>query len=178
VTGLSRDRIVEAAIALVGREGLGELSMRRLAADLGAGTMSIYNHVASKEDLLDAMVEHVVADVRVSNSPDWREVVTTWATDTRRTLLDHRPLIPLVVAPGRVEHVGRVGVAVREALVRSGLREGAAALIVRVVARYTAGAVVLDAPRDRRARPPRAALDATFAAGLEALLRGLDAQIG
>src|SRR5207253_1149286 len=79
---LTRERVIDAAIALAEREGLGELSMRRLAVELGSGTMSLYNHVADKDDLLDGMVEQVLAGVRVSSSPDWRDVAATWATDS------------------------------------------------------------------------------------------------
>jgi AcrR family transcriptional regulator len=166
--------VVDAAMALVEEHGLAELSMRRLAAELDAGTMSLYNHVSDKEDLLDGMVDRVLAPVRVSGGADWKEVVTTWATDTRRALLDHRALVPVVVSSERAAHLGRITAAVREALEAQGMAAARAALVVRVASRYLAGAVLLDAPRLRRRRTPRAALDATFAEGLEALLRGLD----
>lgn len=152
--------------------------MRRLAAELGAGTMSIYNHVTDKDDLFDAMVQRIVGEVRVTAAADWQEIVTGWVTDSRRALLDHRALVPLVVAPERSGHIGQIGVAVREALEGLGLRPSDAALVVRVAARYLAGSVLLDTPRDRRGRPPREALDATFAAGLEALLVGLTEAVG
>ena len=175
---LTRERVVDAAIALVERDGLGELSMRRLAAELGAGTMSLYNHVADKDDLFDAMVEHVLAPVRISTSDDWREVVATWATDSRAALLDRRDLIPLVVAPRRLDHLGRISRAVAAALVRDGLAPRTAATTVRIVGRYFAGAVLLDAPRLRLGDIRRDKLDETFAIGLHALLAGLGAEIG
>jgi AcrR family transcriptional regulator len=165
--------VVDAAIALVAREGLAELSMRRLAADLGAGTMSLYNHVADKEDLYDAMVEHVLASVRVAPSGDWQEVVAHWATDSRAALLDRIDLIPLVIAPQRLEHLGRISRAVAAALVEAGLAPRDAAVVVRVVGRYFAGAVLLDAPRLRSDAAVRGRLDTTFTTGLRALLVGL-----
>jgi AcrR family transcriptional regulator len=170
---LTRERVVDAALALVERDGLSELSMRRLAAELGAGTMSLYNHVADKEDLFDAMAEHVLADVRVADSDDWQEIVALWASDSRQVLLDRIALIPLVVAPQRLNLLGGLGRAVGVAMTRAGLEPTEATMVVRVVARYFAGAVLLDAPRVRLGDVPRPALDATFTAGLDALLRGL-----
>jgi AcrR family transcriptional regulator len=172
-SALTRERVVDAAIALAEREGLAELSMRRLAAELGAGTMSLYNHVADKEDLFDAMVEHVLAPVRISSSDDWREVVALWATDSRAALLDRLDLIPLVIAPQRLDHLGRISRAVAAALVSAGLAPRDAATTVRVVGRYFAGAVLLDGPRLRRGDVRREKLDETFAVGLHALLAGL-----
>ena len=169
--------MVDAAIGLVEREGLAELSMRRLAAELGAGTMSLYNHVTDKEDLYDAMVEHVLASVRVAHSDDWREVVDHWATDSRAALLDRIDLIQLVIAPQRLDHLGRISRAVAAAAVEAGLDLRAAALTVRVVGRYFAGAVLLDAPRLRADGAVREKLDDTFAAGLRALLVGLATEV-
>jgi AcrR family transcriptional regulator len=176
-SALTRERVVVAAIALAERDGLAELSMRRLAAELGAGTMSLYNHVSDKEDLFDGMVEAVLAPVRIADSVDWREIVATWATDGRQVLLDRIDLIPLVIAPQRLVHLGRISGAVGSALERAGLEPGAAATVVRVVGRYFAGAVLLDAPRLRNGGVSRAALDQTFATGLSALLSGLDAEV-
>ncbi len=175
---LTRERVVDAAIAVAEREGLAELSMRRLAAELGSGTMSLYNHVSDKDDLFDAMVEQVLSAVRVSPSSDWREVAATWATDSRRVLLDRIALIPLVVAPQRSVHLGRISRAVAVELVQAGLGPEAGAVVVRVVGRYFAGAVLLDAPRLRTGGVDRAALDQTFSIGLTALLAGLGPEVG
>ncbi len=174
---LTRERVIDAAITIAERDGLAELSMRRLASELGAGTMSLYNHVADKEDLFDGMVERVLAPVRVSDDDDWQDVVSTWATDSRRVLLDRIDLIPLVIAPQRLAHLGRISGAVAEALDRCGVPARDAAVVVRVVGRYFAGAVLLDAPRLRSRGVSREALDRTFAVGLEALLVGLAVEV-
>jgi AcrR family transcriptional regulator len=60
---LSRDRIVEAAVALADAGGFASLSMRNLADELDAGTMALYRHVANKEDLLDGMVDVVFGEM-------------------------------------------------------------------------------------------------------------------
>ena len=176
-SALTRERVIDAAITVAERDGLAELSMRRLAAELGAGTMSLYNHVADKEDLYDAMVEHVLAPVRVADDGDWRAVVALWATDSRGALLDRIDLIPLVIAPQRLAHLGRISGAVADALGRCGMAPQDAAVVVRVVGRYFAGAVLLDAPRLRAGGVSREALDRTFAIGLDALLVGLAADV-
>jgi len=59
---LSVDRIVDAGIALADREGLDAVSMRRVAQELGGGTMSLYRHVPGKGELLDLMFDRAVAE--------------------------------------------------------------------------------------------------------------------
>ncbi len=59
---LTRERIVDAALALVEAEGLAALTTRRLGHALGCEAMSIYHHFPSKQHLLDGMVDHVIAD--------------------------------------------------------------------------------------------------------------------
>ncbi|GLY69541.1 TetR/AcrR family transcriptional regulator [Amycolatopsis taiwanensis] len=71
---LTVERIVRAGIAIADAEGLDALSMRRVATDLGASTMSLYRHVSSKDDLVALMVEAALADVPLPDSAprDWR----------------------------------------------------------------------------------------------------------
>jgi len=66
---LSRSRIVETAINLIDEEGLASLTARQLAARLGCKAMSLYNHIASMDDLLDAIVDELLASV-VRSAPD------------------------------------------------------------------------------------------------------------
>src|SRR3954453_3457632 len=74
---LTRDAIVEAALALLEREGMQGLSMRKLAQELGAGAASLYWHVGDKEELLSLMLDRIVgeAEVREPSGEDWREQV-------------------------------------------------------------------------------------------------------
>jgi DNA-binding transcriptional regulator YhcF (GntR family) len=71
---LTRPRIVAAAIALADRDGLADLSMRRLAVDLGVATMSLYRHVPSRDDLLLGMIDATIGSVALpARPPDgWR----------------------------------------------------------------------------------------------------------
>jgi AcrR family transcriptional regulator len=89
--GLSVDRIVEAAIAVADEEGLGALTMRRVAERLDVGTMSIYTHVPAKAELIDVMLDTVLAEV---TGPDhapgpWRERLEQVARGLRALYLRH-----------------------------------------------------------------------------------------
>ncbi|MEU0836436.1 TetR/AcrR family transcriptional regulator [Streptomyces sp. NPDC005969] len=71
---LTVERIVRAGIVVADAEGLDALSMRRVAMELGTGAMSLYRHVASKDDLVTLMVEAAMTDVPLPDSPprNWR----------------------------------------------------------------------------------------------------------
>ena len=60
---LSRERILDTALALVDEEGIEALSMRKLGQALGYEAMSLYNHVANKDDLLDGILDLVLAEM-------------------------------------------------------------------------------------------------------------------
>lgn len=89
---LSRERIVATAVALLDAEGLGGLTMRGLADDLGSGVMSLYWHVSSKEDVLDLALDAVL-DYRApapGDAPqDWRGAVVHMLEDWRASMLRH-----------------------------------------------------------------------------------------
>lgn len=75
--GLSRERVVRAAIAIADAEGLGALSMRRVAAEFGTSTMALYRHVPSKGELVRLMSEAVFGGVPVGPEPaGWRPRLT------------------------------------------------------------------------------------------------------
>lgn len=88
---LTRDRIVAAAVELADAGGLDALSMRTLADGLGAAPMSLYRHVANKEDLLDAMIDVVFGEIDVdSGQSDWKAEMRQRAIETRAALSRHR----------------------------------------------------------------------------------------
>jgi AcrR family transcriptional regulator len=87
---LSRDRVLRTAIALADERGLGELSMRRLAKELGVEAMSLYNHVAHKGDLLDGMIDLVFSEIDAPSSEgDWKAALRRRAVSTRAALRRH-----------------------------------------------------------------------------------------
>jgi len=99
---LSRRRVVEAAVALADAEGLGGLTMPALAAELGVGTMSLYRHVADKDDLLDAMAGHVLGGLHVPpGAPDdWEGRVVGYLRLVRAEALRHPALARILADRG------------------------------------------------------------------------------
>ncbi|MFD3505898.1 TetR/AcrR family transcriptional regulator [Nocardia sp. NPDC058666] len=90
-TPLTRERVLRAAIDLADQEGLDALSMRRLAKAVGVEAMSLYNHVANKDDLLDGIIDLVVAEIYVPETGgDWRAELRQRATSAHEVLLRHR----------------------------------------------------------------------------------------
>jgi AcrR family transcriptional regulator len=87
---LTLDRIVEAAITLADRDGIDGVSMRRVAAELGVGTMSLYRYVPGKAELLALMLDRVEApDEAGPVGPSWRDTVEAVARGTYRLYLAH-----------------------------------------------------------------------------------------
>jgi AcrR family transcriptional regulator len=87
---LSRDRVLRAAVDLADAHGLEALSMRRLARELGVEAMSLYNHVANKDDLLDGIVDIAVAEIAVPERGEpWKAAMRRRAISTRHVLVSH-----------------------------------------------------------------------------------------
>jgi AcrR family transcriptional regulator len=103
-TKLSRERVMQAAIALADEDGIESLTMRKLGEQVGVEAMSLYNHVANKVDLLDGMIDGVFAEVQVpSGDIDWRSAMRGRAVSLREVLGRHRWAIGLMEsrsAPG------------------------------------------------------------------------------
>ncbi|MEU8637354.1 TetR/AcrR family transcriptional regulator [Amycolatopsis sp. NPDC048633] len=95
----SVERIVRTAITIADTEGLPALSMRRVAAELGSGTASLYRYVASRDDLLDLMIDEVKGAEDAEVTGDWRADLMSVARQVRTTLLRHPWLSGAI--PGR-----------------------------------------------------------------------------
>jgi AcrR family transcriptional regulator len=89
-TPLSRERVLDAAIGLADAGGIESLSMRKLAKELGVEAMSLYNHVANKGDLVDAIVDRVVGEIELpADSDDWEREIRTYAVSAHEAFLRH-----------------------------------------------------------------------------------------
>jgi len=87
---LTRTRVLREAVALADEGGIEGLTMRRLGQRLGVEAMSLYNHVANKDDLLDGMADLVSADFAVPAPGDeWREALRRAATSAHDVLVRH-----------------------------------------------------------------------------------------
>src|SRR6516225_10051544 len=94
---LSRERILRAAVAIADESGIGSLSMRKLGQALGVEAMSLYNHVASKSDLLDGMVDIVFSEIGLPDGDlGWKLAMRQRAISAREVLARHRWAIGLM----------------------------------------------------------------------------------
>ncbi|MFE2475443.1 TetR/AcrR family transcriptional regulator [Streptomyces sp. NPDC001194] len=145
---LSRDRIVEAAGALVDAEGLGAVSTRRLAAALGVSGPSLYNHFRTKDEILDAVADAVSARVDLSMfepgaGRDWREALHDWAHSYRDALSDHPNIVPVLArGPGRRPAGLRVADAVFGAMTEAGWPPAQATRIGALMRYFILGSAV------------------------------------
>lgn len=180
--GLSRERVLEAAVALVDEEGLDALTMRRLAEELGVEAMSLYRYVKNKDDLLDGLHATILAELVVPDlKGPWREVLRELARAFRRTLEAHPRAVLLfatrpAVAPGAVEHVERV----LQLLVAAGFGADAVHAFqagFTFVVGHTLWRLGSSADWLPPSRPGAHGLDEEFEYGLDALLLGLEAKL-
>jgi AcrR family transcriptional regulator len=100
---LSREQIVTEAVRLLDAEGIDALSMRRLGTRLGAAATSIYWHVASKDELVELVVDAAYGELEVPDAPDpagWRQAVTEFAHSLRSMILRHPWMASLLPQAG------------------------------------------------------------------------------
>ncbi|MGW5018609.1 TetR/AcrR family transcriptional regulator [Streptomyces cacaoi] len=198
---LNRRVVIDQAMRVVETEGIDKLSMRRVAEQLGASPMSLYRHVASKKELLGALAEEVMADLRPPGGDRTPRARVLAALEHAREAMSRHPwLLPVLLAqdpppvrrPWLTEHV-------LDALLEAGLDESAAVCAYRSLWQYVTGHL-LNAGREdawreraasahtsdelatelepfpvlRHALPRLASLDVheQFTAGLEAQLDG------
>jgi AcrR family transcriptional regulator len=82
--------VLRAAIALADAEGIEALSMRRLAKELGVEAMSLYNHVANKEEIIAGILDAVAGEIELPEGVDWKSALRRNAISVRDVLLQHR----------------------------------------------------------------------------------------
>jgi AcrR family transcriptional regulator len=87
---LSRERVLRAGMAFADASGISSLSMRKLGEALGVEAMSLYNHVANKDELLDGMVDLVFSEIELPDvGADWRTAMRERAESARQALGRH-----------------------------------------------------------------------------------------
>jgi hypothetical protein len=97
-TPLTRERVLRAAITIADQTGIESLSMRRVGQEVGVEAMSLYNHVANKDDLLDGMIDVLVSEIDVpANGGDWRMALRGSILSARAVMLRH-PWVPRLIA--------------------------------------------------------------------------------
>ncbi|WP_425336431.1 TetR/AcrR family transcriptional regulator [Streptomyces afghaniensis] len=89
-TPLSRERVIRTAMAVADEKGAAALTMRAIAGPLGVEAMSLYHHVAGREDILDGMVDAVFGEIELPPpDTDWRSALRHRADSARAVLLRH-----------------------------------------------------------------------------------------
>jgi AcrR family transcriptional regulator len=171
---LTRDRIVDEAIALVDAEGANALSMRRLAARLGTSTMSTYHHIPDKQALREAIAERIMADLA---EPDpgvaWDVALRELAWSFRSLTLAHPAVFQLLLDTPRPAALAAAAESTIKRLKAAGFSTEQAVIVFRTLIRYLLGVVVIEADI-----PPDEEHERTFSFGIDTLLRGIDAPIG
>src|SRR5215475_13580310 len=99
---LSRERILAAALELVDEEGIDALSMRKLAQALGYEAMSLYNHVSNKDDVLDGILDLVLAEMEPPDVDGGLAAVRTSSLAAHEALKRHPWAAGMLVAEGTI----------------------------------------------------------------------------
>lgn len=140
---LTRDELLDAALAIVDSEGLAALTMRRLAAAVGVEAMSLYYHVPHKEALLDGVVERMRSEMRLPETApdDWADALEAVFVEYRRVLAAHPNMLPL--AARRTAGTGASGLLY---LIDQGLASDDAVELYQSLVAFTVGYSVLSSP--------------------------------
>jgi AcrR family transcriptional regulator len=100
---LSRDRILQAALELADEGGIESLTMRNLGQVLGFEAMSLYNYVANKDDLLNGILDVVLAESEPpSPAGEWHAAIRSSAISVHQSLTRHPWACPLLMSPGHI----------------------------------------------------------------------------
>lgn len=144
---LTPDGIAAAALSVVDRSGLGGLSMRTVAKELGMGTMSLYRYVEDREQLELLVVDRVVRAIDLTPSTDgsWSEQITLIAERIRDAIGAHPGIVPLFLIHRHTSAgVMRCGEAMLAVLVEAGFAGTERVIAFRAILSYLAGALSAD----------------------------------
>jgi AcrR family transcriptional regulator len=120
---LTRERVLDAALAIADADGIEALSMRKLGQSLGVEAMSLYNHVANKAELVAGMVDRVVGEFDLpDDEPRWDDAIRRCAISAHDLLLDHPWACSLALIPSDIRIVDGPRIRYMEWLLRR-LRE-------------------------------------------------------
>jgi AcrR family transcriptional regulator len=170
--GLSRERIVDAAIRIIDRDGIEGLSMRALGRECEVEAMSLYRYVANKDELLDAVQEGIVAQMQLATQRSWLDTLEAAAREFRRVLAEHPRAIALFVRPAATAGALAALEQVWRVLVKAGFSELDALRAFQALLAFIVGQALWQFPPDGE-RPA----DDEFEFGLELMLLGLERKL-
>ncbi|MCA9534492.1 MAG: TetR/AcrR family transcriptional regulator C-terminal domain-containing protein [Myxococcales bacterium] len=144
---LSRERILEDALRIVDSEGLQGLTIRRLAQELDVTPMAVYRHFKNKTDILDGLIELVIAEGQATehDTEGWQAWIEVTFLRMRASLLQHPGVLPLL---GSSASYGLQSLRITERLLGklrgAGLGADAVARGLHLLVSYTLGAVAIE----------------------------------
>jgi TetR/AcrR family transcriptional regulator, tetracycline repressor protein len=186
--GLSRQGIAAAALELADDLGIEKLTIRKVAERLGVAPMSLYSHVASKADLMTAMLYEAFTKTRLEDVPEapWDDRLVGFLLEMRRVLRTHPSVFSLMYTKGlTAPALLAIREGIMQALLDGGYDVEDAALLLRTIGSFTVGYFFLDHFGFYSQEPPAAELVAHYPAlrrlfqeaepihGDEGFLRGL-----
>jgi AcrR family transcriptional regulator len=140
---LTQERIAKTSLELIDDIGLEDFSTRRLGAALGCEAMAIYNHFASKDALLDAVVDRLFKDVIVPpKGPGWEARVRGFARSYRALAHAHPKAFPLLATRRFRTRARSLVEQIIGALLEEGLTPESSANLFRILANYCNGAIL------------------------------------
>jgi AcrR family transcriptional regulator len=144
---LTRERILEAAVAIVDDQGIEGLSMRKLGTSLGVEAMSLYNYIPNKAALLDGILERVVSEITIpEDGSTWDERLRQMTHSYRGIALSHPRVVPLfAMRPFNSLPALDIVEAVFELLAEAGFPPAETLKVLRAMSAYAVGFTISEA---------------------------------
>lgn len=169
---LDRTQVVSSLHALARRVGVQQVTMRELAAELGAAVPSVYYHVPGKQAALDLLAESVLAEIPVPESGPWDVRLAALYCAAREVMLTVPGIAGILQTRGGGERARRLDRLSRSLLAEAGLTKAVAAAAHTVLYTYLLGSVSLDETRGKAGSAKR------FRSGLDVIIAGIKASEG
>ncbi|OBK19289.1 TetR/AcrR family transcriptional regulator C-terminal domain-containing protein [Mycobacterium asiaticum] len=169
---LDRTQVVSALRNLARRVGVQQVTMRELAAELGAAAPSVYYHVPGKQAALDLLAESVLTDIPVPDAGPWDVRLTELYSSARDVILSVPGVAAILQSGGGGERAKRLDRLSRALLTEAGLTKSVAAAAHTVLYTYLLGSVSLAESRGKPDSSKR------FRAGLDVIIAGIRASEG
>lgn len=174
---LDRERVVGALLRLARRVGVESVTMRELAAELGAAAPSVYYHVPGKRAALNLLAEAVLADIPDPAPGPWHGRLIELYTSSRTAMLSVRGIAGVLQTNGDGESAHRLDELGRSLVGQAGLTPAAAEAAHTVLYTYLLGSVSLEETRPEGVAGPSPRQAAIrFRKGLEIIMAGIRAQ--
>ena len=175
---LDRDQVVASLQNLARRVGVQRVTMRELAAELGAAVPSVYYHVPGKRAALDLLAESVLAGIPEPGPGPWSDRLIELYSSSREVLLDVPGIAGVLQTNGDGECARRLDRLSRELIAESGLTDAVTNAAHAVLYTYLLGSVSLEESRPPTVRKPtKRQAAARYRAGLVVILAGIRASL-